>query len=165
MAVGPPALVVSFDPMLEELAVVLVVSGALEATSADLSTAGSDATSGFAELTTATAQELPQLMPPAGEAAPVEVASLPPKVEAAARDGSPQPPTQESALLTPREGQPGIPSGDKTPSPREAARRLARFLDEVRVVREPPLIASPPRQRTPVRRPPPIWPRSRRIAT
>jgi hypothetical protein len=166
MAVGPPDLVVSFDPMLEELVAGLVVSGALEATSAEPSTVGSDATPGFAEPATAMAQELPQLMPPTGEVVPVEVASLPPEVEAAARDGSPQPPAQESALLTPpREGQPGVPNGDETPSSREAARRLARFLDKVRVVREPPLIASPPRQRTPVRRPPPIRPRSRRIAT
>jgi hypothetical protein len=50
MAVGPPALVDSFDLMLEELAAVLVVSGALEATSAEPSMAGSDATPGFAGL-------------------------------------------------------------------------------------------------------------------
>jgi hypothetical protein len=55
MAVGPPALVVSFDPMLEELAAVLVVSGALEATTAEPSTAGSDATPGFVEPATAMA--------------------------------------------------------------------------------------------------------------
>jgi hypothetical protein len=162
MAVGPPALVVSFDPMLEELAVVLVESGALEATSAEPSTAGSDATPGFAELATAMAQDL---TPPAGEVAPVEVASLPPEVEATTRVGSPQPPAQESALLTPpREGQPGVASGDETPSPHEATRCLARFLDEVQVVQEPPLIASPPRQRMPVRKPQHIRPRSRRIA-
>jgi hypothetical protein len=72
---------------------------------------------------------------------------------------------QESALLTPpREGQPGATSADETPTPHEAAWRLAWFLDEVRVVRELPRIISPPRQRTPVRRPPPIRPRSRRIA-
>ena len=70
-----------------------------------------------------------------------------------------------SALLTPpRESQPGVACGDETPTPLEAARRLARFLDEVRVEREPPLVASPPRQRTPVRRPPPLRPRSSRIA-
>jgi hypothetical protein len=81
------------------------------------------------------------------------------------QDGSPQPPARESALLTPpREGQPDVTSGDETPSPSEAPRRLARFLDEVQVVQEPPLIAFPPRQRTPVRKPPPIRPRSRRIA-
>jgi hypothetical protein len=162
MAIGPPALVVSFDPMLEELAAVLVESGTLEATSVEPSTAGSDATPGFAELATAMAQDL---TPHAGEVAPVEVASLPPEVEATTRVGSPQPPAQESALLTPpREGQPGVASGDETPSPREAARRLAWFLDEVRVVRELPLIASPPRQRTPVRKPQPIRSRSRQIA-
>jgi hypothetical protein len=55
-------------------------------------------------------------------------------------------------------------TGDETLTSHEAARRLGRFLDEVRVEQEPPLIASPPRQRTPVRRPPPIRPRSSRIA-
>jgi hypothetical protein len=145
MAVGPPALVISFDPMLEEFATVPVVSGALEATSAEPSTVGSDATPGFTEPATTMAQELSQLMPPAGEVALVEVMSLPPEVEVATRDSSPQPPAQESALLTPpREGQPGVPSGDKTPSQREAARCLTQFLDEVHVVREPPLITSPP---------------------
>jgi hypothetical protein len=94
----------------------------------------------------------------------VEVTSRPSEVEIATRDGSPQPPAQESALLTPpREGQPSVASGDKTPSPSEAARRLTQFLGKVRVVREPPLITSPPWQRTPVRRSPPIQPRSRRI--
>jgi hypothetical protein len=123
MAVGPPALVVSFDLMLEELTAVLVVSGALEATSAEPSMAGSDATLGFAEPATAMAQELSQLMPPAGEVAPVEVTSLPPEVEAAARDGSPQPQAQESVLLTPpREGQPASQVGTKR-------RRRARPLD------------------------------------
>jgi hypothetical protein len=156
MAVGPPALIVSFDPMLEELA----VNGAPEATSlrtAEPSTAGNDATTGFVEPAMAMAQEPPQLTPLASEVVSVEVASQPSKTETATRDGSPQPPEHESAMLTPpREGQPGVASGDETPSPHEAARRLAQFLDKVRVVREPPLITSPPRQRTPVRRPPPI---------
>ncbi|KAG0515746.1 hypothetical protein BDA96_10G304700, partial [Sorghum bicolor] len=44
-----------------------------------------------------------------------------------------------------------------------AVQRLAQFLDEVQVVREPPLIASPPRQSTRTRRPLPIRHRSRRI--
>jgi hypothetical protein len=78
---------------------------------------------------------------------------------------SPQSSAQDLALLTPpRVGQPDVEIGDETPTPREAARRLARFVDEVRVVREPPLIASPPRQRTRVRRPLPVWRRSTRIA-
>ncbi|KAG0514987.1 hypothetical protein BDA96_10G240100 [Sorghum bicolor] len=47
---------------------------------------------------------------------------------------------------------------------REVTRRLARFLDEAWVVWEPPLIAFPPRQRTSVKRPPPILARSSRIA-
>ena len=65
-----------------------------------------------------------------------------------------QPSLPESALLTPsRGGQLDVACGDETPTSLEAARRLARFLDEERFEREPPLIASPPRQRTPVRRP------------
>ena len=66
--------------------------------------------------------------------------------------------------MPPQVGQPGDEIGDETPIPREVARRLARFLDEVRVVRGPPLIASPPQQRTSVRRPLPIRPRSSPIA-
>jgi hypothetical protein len=69
------------------------------------------------------------------------------------------------ALLTPpRVGQPDVEIGDKTPTPREAARRLTRFVDEVRVMRVPPLIASPPRQRARARRPLPVRRRSTRIA-
>ena len=76
-----------------------------------------------------------------------------------------QPLVPESALRTPpRAGQLDVVCGDETPTPLEAAQCLARFLDEVRVEQEPPLIASPPRQRTPVRRPPPVRPRSSRIA-
>jgi hypothetical protein len=52
---------------------------------------------------------------------------------------------------------------DVTPTPGEAARRLARFVAEVRVKRASPLIATPPRQKTATARPQPI--RSRRIAT
>jgi hypothetical protein len=53
------------------------------------------------------------------------------------------------------------PTEEDSPSPTEAARRLARFTEEVRVVRPPPLITSPPKQ------PPPkpfVPKRSRRIA-
>ena len=53
---------------------------------------------------------------------------------------------------------------EHSPTSLEAVRRLARFLDEVRVERDLPLIASPPRPRTPVRRAPPIRPRSSQIA-
>jgi hypothetical protein len=95
----------------------------------------------------------------------VEVASRPSEMETATWDGLPQPLEHESALLTPpQEGQPGVASGDETPSPHEATRCLTQFLDKVRVMQEPPLIASLPRQRTPVKRPPPIRPRSRQIA-
>jgi hypothetical protein len=84
---------------------------------------------------------------PSGFAQPPPVVAVP----------SPQPSVQELALLTPpRVGQPNIESGDETPTPSQAARRLARFLDEVRVKREPPLIASPPRQRARARRPLPV---------
>jgi hypothetical protein len=47
---------------------------------------------------------------------------------------SPQPSAQELALLTPpRASQPDVESGDETPTPCEAGRRLTRFLDEVQV--------------------------------
>jgi hypothetical protein len=76
----------------------------------------------------------------------------------------PQPSAQELAQLTPPQvGHPDVEIDDKMLTPREAARRLARFVDEVRVVREPPLIASPPRQRARARRPLPVRRRSSRI--
>jgi hypothetical protein len=52
MAIGPLALVVSFDLMLEELAAMLAMSDALEDTSlrtTEPSTTGNDATTGFTE--------------------------------------------------------------------------------------------------------------------
>jgi hypothetical protein len=72
-------------------------------------------------------------------------------------------------LTPPWVGQPGesttgtpTPS-DVMPTPREAARRLARFTEEVQLKRQSPLIASPPRQKmTITRQSLPI--RSRRIA-
>jgi hypothetical protein len=78
---------------------------------------------------------------------------------------SPQPSAQDLAPLTPPQvGQPDVEIGDETPTLCEAARRLARFLDEVRVVREPPLIASPPRQRARARRPLSVRSRRTQIA-
>jgi hypothetical protein len=54
------------------------------------------------------------------------------------------PSVPESALLTPpRGGQLDVACGDEMSTLLEAARRLAKFLDEVGVEREPPLIASP----------------------
>ena len=50
-----------------------------------------------------------------------------------------------------------------TPTPREAARRLARFTEEVQLERMPPLIVSPPRQKVATKRQP-MPKRSRRIA-
>jgi hypothetical protein len=83
-------------------------------------------------------------------AAPPGIAETPP----VAAVPSPQPSAQELTLLTPpRVGQPDVESGNEMPMPREAARRLARFLDEVRVERATPLIASPPRQRVRAKRP------------
>jgi hypothetical protein len=51
---------------------------------------------------------------------------------------------------------------EDSPSPRKATRRLAKFIDEVRVVRSSPLICSPPKQKAPPKRTLPL--RSRRIA-
>jgi hypothetical protein len=114
------------------------------------------------------AQELAQLTPPRVGHPDVEFGDVavppgftePPPVAVAP---SPQSSAQDLALLTPpRVGQPDVKIGDETPM-HEAARRLARFVDEVRVVREPPLIASPPRQRARARRPLPVRRRSTRI--
>jgi hypothetical protein len=45
---------------------------------------------------------------------------------------SPQPPVQElPQLMPPRAGQLDVEDKDMTPMPREAARRLARFTEEV----------------------------------
>jgi hypothetical protein len=52
---------------------------------------------------------------------------------------------------------------DATPTPGEAARRLARFVEEVQVKRRSPLLASPPRQTAATKRPLPLR-SSRRIA-
>jgi hypothetical protein len=115
-------------------------------------------------------QELTQLTPPRVGHPDIEfgdVATLPGFAEPplVAVVPLPQPLAQELALLTPpRVGQPDIEIGDETLTPREAARCLARFLDEVRVEREPPLVVSPPRQPTRARRPLPVRRRSTRIA-
>jgi hypothetical protein len=50
---------------------------------------------------------------------------------------------------------------EDSPSPGETVRRLARFIEEVVVVREPPLVSSPPKQKTSPKRTLPLW--SRRI--
>jgi hypothetical protein len=54
------------------------------------------------------------------------------------------------------------PTVDDSPSPREAAMRLARFTKEVMVVRQPPLISSPPKQKPLPKRALPL--KRRRIA-
>jgi hypothetical protein len=56
-----------------------------------------------------------------------------------------------------------VPQNADDATPCEAARRLARFIDEVRIERPPPLIASPPKQVVPIRRHP-VVKRSTRIA-
>ena len=38
-------------------------------------------------------------------------------------------------------------TAEGTPTPREAAKRLSRFIDEVQVMRQPPLISSTPKQK------------------
>ena len=54
-------------------------------------------------------------------------------------------------------------TAEGTPTPREAAKRLSRFIEEVQVMRQPLLISSPPKQKpAPKRTTLPI--RSRRIA-
>ena len=58
--------------------------------------------------------------------------------------------TAESPSASPLHGTPMMtgavaPSADDSPSPREVAARLARFNVEVMVVRQPPLISSPPK--------------------
>jgi hypothetical protein len=62
------------------------------------------------------------------EAASLGIAELSPSSAAP----SPQPPVQELPQLTPpRAGQLDVEDNDMTPMPREAARRLARFTEEV----------------------------------
>jgi hypothetical protein len=76
------------------------------------------------------------------------------------RDGrrSPDPSTPT------KDAQPDTPGpSDATPTPGEAARRLARFVEEVQVKRRSPLLASPPRQKAATTRALPVRGRSRRI--
>jgi hypothetical protein len=56
-----------------------------------------------------------------------------------------------------------VPPNADDVTPREAAHQLARFIDEVRIERPPPLIASPPKQAVPIRRHP-VVKRSTRIS-
>jgi hypothetical protein len=63
------------------------------------------------------------------------------------RDASTRRTTDPTPLSLVREELPVPPNaGDATP--REAARHLARFIDEVRIERPPPLIASPQSRRS-----------------
>jgi len=72
-------------------------------------------------------------------------------------------PTQDGQA-TPNPSTPtkdGQPDNDATPTPREPARRLARFTEEVQLKRRSPLIATPPRQKAATKRP--LSNRSKRI--
>jgi hypothetical protein len=73
--------------------------------------------------------------------------------QAKAADGTATGVIQETDELT----------AEGTPTPREATKRLARFIEEVQVTRQPPLINSPPKEKSAAKRTTlPI--RSRRIA-
>jgi hypothetical protein len=55
----------------------------------------------------------------------------------------PQPPVQQLPQLTPpRVGQLDVEDDDMTPTPREATRRLVRFIEEVLIKQVSPLIAT-----------------------
>ena len=136
MSAGPPALVIIFDPMLEELAASLVVSRPMSAATPECLPA------------TTAAQEVE---------APVADTCSPATAAQWTTDLSLMSPVQGPPQLTPpRAGAPGVAEGCTTPSdamptPREAARRLARFTEEVQLERMPPLIVSPPRQKVATR--------------
>jgi hypothetical protein len=108
------------------------------------------------------AQDLAPTGVEAGDvAAPAEFTGPPPVADISV----PQPSPLELALQAPpRVSQSVVQDDDETPTPREPARRLAQFPDEVLVQREPPLIASSPRQLSRTKMPLPIRHRSRRIA-
>jgi len=71
-------------------------------------------------------------------------------------------PRAEAADGTAMGGATTEPSTKDMPTPREAAKRLARFTEEVQVTRLPPLINTPPKQKPTPKRTLPL--RSRRIA-
>jgi hypothetical protein len=110
---------------------------------------------------------------PASDAAPttagqvVDGMEVPPSSPMMARStaqytaAGPQP---EAADGTATGGAPAttVLSAEDTPTPREAAKRLARFSEEVLLMRQPPLINSPPKQKPPPTRT--LLLRSRRIA-
>jgi hypothetical protein len=145
---GPPALVISFDPMLEELSSRRVrrellclgrPPGVHGTTSGGGCPLASVVAAGASAAHTSSGESSRRRVWRRGRlpsfAEPPPVVAVP----------SPQPSAQELALLTPPQvGQPAVENGDETPTPREAAQRLARFLDEVCLERESPLIASPP---------------------
>jgi hypothetical protein len=70
--------------------------------------------------------------------------------------------TTDPTPLSPVQEELPVPPNADDATPCEAARRLARFIDEVRIERPPPLIASPPKQAVPIRRHP-VVKRSTRI--
>ena len=130
VSAGPPALVISFDPMLEELAASLVVSRPVRA---------------------ATPECLPATTAPQEVEAPVANTYSPATVAQWTTDfvsdvASAGAATTHATTSGSTRRRRGLHHpNDATPTPREAARRLARFTEEVQLERMPPLITSPPR--------------------
>ena len=129
---GPPAWVVSFNLILDELAALLVVSRPMRAATPECLPA------------TTAPQEVEALVADTCSLATAAQWTTDLSLMSSVR-GPPQ-------LTPPRAGAPDVAEGcttpsDATPTPREAARRLARFTEEVQLEQMSPLIASPPRQK------------------
>jgi hypothetical protein len=175
----PLDLPVSVNPMMDELVAVLVTRSAVALTSGCRSPGGHtslwDPTSMAPQCTVESPPSSPVWVAPASAATPSKE-FLPSSGDAPAglvSSGGPTttPQCTEDPPASPVPGAPSAPlvgtmtlSEDESPSPSpgEAAQRLARFTEVVRVARPPPLISSPPRQKAAPRRTPPK--RSRRIA-
>ena len=118
VSAGPPALVISFDPMLEELTASLVVSRPMRAPTPKCLPA------------TTAPQEVEA--PVADTCSPVTAAQWMTDLSLMSPEQGPPQPTP------PRLGAPGVAEGCTTPSnsmptPREAARCLTRFTEEVQL--------------------------------
>ena len=148
VSAGPPALVISFDPMLEELAASLIVRRPMRA---------------------ATPECLPATTAPQEVEAPMaDTCSL-----ATAAQW-----TTDLSLMSLVQGPPQLthhvrehpasqmvapPPATRHPHHAKLPRRLARFTEEVQLERMSPLIASPPRLKVATRRQP-LPKQNRRIA-
>jgi hypothetical protein len=177
----PPAWI---DPMLEELAASQVMHRAADAPTrvAPMAEVYDGAVIATSTVIPGTTDPLPLLPvhgtppsagPPAGEVASGEVGVFEPAMHTAGtstptRDGHPIVQITPDLSTSTKDAQPDshATSGpsDATPTPGEAARRLARFVDEVQVKRRSPLLATPPQQKAATVRPLPVRGRSRRIA-